>query len=502
MAASVDLNGLVLRSNGRKSSAPDFPLRAEYFIPAKMPLNVIFPRPNIEAQAHAAHRWAHSQMLHEIPIGVQGGAWPFKYELIYDETGLGNIGGFYGEENYGVLSFNSSTLNQSQEYAYTVRVTGQDGVYVDVSRTYTPDNTKFVFVQKGYAGTKVGTITQPLEDIPDWYKNSNTDATYANKIIVFRTGTYNATGNSAANPANIVLSTPYKTPSLIAFPNEVVEWDMTNAKIYDNSGIDDIFIAGIKFKNARNDVANAQYFWLANESNRCTWFRCKFTDMGYGIDGGDNNGPLFGGGTVNNKSYYYIVDCLFENINNNGTNGGFHDFYMTDHIVVERNTVRNCNSAYGFWLKTSRSFISVRGNICLEGNQGGMITLAMGSGTGGGAPHDIEICYNAISVPTAQDQDCLTICNDTDWQNQWYNIYLYRNLIFGGYCRVPGFAGLEPVHTDANIVATSNIGRWDTTKQTTAVSNYVSSVAASISNPDGTLKSGTGFATHGHRIYA
>lgn len=499
MAASVDLNGLVLRSNGRKSSAPDFPLRAGYFIPAKMPMSLIYPRPDGETPSHARHRNFHSQMTYEIPIGIQGGAWPFKYEILTAPTGA-TIGQYYGTTNYGVISWTPSGQTGSQ--SFSVRATDCDGDTFTVDWTSSLDDSAFVFVQDGYAGTKVGTITQPLEDIPDWYKDSNTDATYANKIIVFRTGTYNATGNSAANPANIVLSTPYKTPSIMAFPGESAVWDMTNAKIYDNSGIDDIFSAGIHFRYARNDVANAQYFWLAAESNRCTWFKCKFTDMDYGINGGDNTGPLFGGSTVNNKSYYYVVDCLFEDINNNGVNGGFHDFYMTDYIVTERNTVKNCNSAYGFWLKTSRSFISVRGNICLEGNQGGMITLAMGALTGGGAPHDIEICYNAISVPTAQDQDCLTICNDTDWENQWYNIYLYRNLIFGGYCRVPGFAGLEPVHTDANIVATSNIARWDTTRQTTTVSNYVSSVAASISNADGTLKSGTGFATHGYWVYS
>jgi len=491
---------LVEDVNGNYGSvAIPFPVPEVYRMPSSfMPLALVFPRPDAESQTHARHRWAHPNMQYRIPIGIQGGNWPFKYEIISAPSGAA-IGSYLVQNDYGVITWTPSASSGTE--TFTVRVTDNDGDTIDATWTVTIDATMFVFVQKGYAGNKVGTITQPLEDIPDWYKNSNTDATYANKIIVFRTGTYNATGNSAANPANIVLSTPYKTPSLIAFPGETVEWDMVNAKIYDNSGIDDIFVAGIKFKNARNDVQNAQYFWLANESNRCTWFECKFTDMSYGINGGDNTGPLFGGSTVNNKTYYYVVDCLFENITNNGVNGGFHDFYQTDYIITERNTVKNCNSAYGFWLKTSRSFISVRANICLEGNQGGMITLAMGALTGGGAPHDIEICYNAITVPTAQDQDCLTICNDTDWENQWYNIYLYRNNIMGGYCRVPGFSGLEPVHTDANIVGTSNIGRWDTTKQTTTISNFVTSVAASVANTDGTLKGYQGFGTHGYEVY-
>lgn len=505
MAVSTELIGFFRHSTGIKSSAPQWPMRASYYTAAKMPLNVIYPRPDAETPSHARHRWAHSGMEYQIPIGVQGGAWPFKYEIISAPTWL-SIGQYYGDNNYGVLYGTPTTTGT---YPITIRVTGADNInYVDVIFSIQSDisnptivDNKFVFVQAGYVGTKVGTISQPLATFTDWYKNSDTDATYHNKIIVWRAGSYIATGNEAANPTNVTLSGTYKTPSLIAFPDEVVVWDMVNAKIYDNSGIDDIFVSGIHFQNARNDVTNAHYFWLAGESNRCTWFGCKFTDMNYGTDGGDNTGPLFGGSTVNNKSRYYVVDCLFEDITNNAVNGGFHDFYQTDHILTERNLVRNCNSSYGFWLKTSRSFISIRGNICLEGNQGGMVTVAMGAATGGGAPHDIEVCYNAISVPTAQDQDCLTICNDTDWQNQWYHIYVYRNTIFGGYCRVPGFPGLEPVNTDANIVATSNLTRWDTTKQTSIVSNYVSSVAGSIANADGSLKSATGFATHGYEVY-
>lgn len=498
MAASVELTGFTQRSNGRYSSAPDAPLRAAYFIPAKMPMSLVYPRPDGETPAHARHRNFHSQMTYSIPVGIQGGAWPFEYEILSSPVGA-TIGQYYGTTNYGVISWTPAGQTGSQ--SFTVRVTDCDGNILDVTWTASLNDAQFVFVQDGYAGTKVGTITQPLEDIPDWYLNSHTDATYANKIIVFRGGTYNATGNNAANPTNIELSTPYKTPSLISFPNETAIWNMTNAKIYDNSGIDDLFVSGIVFDGYRTDVTDAHHFRFENNSNRGTWHRCQFKNIGAGTAGTDNANPIYFGDAVNQKSYFYLADCTFDAVNNSlGNNGGFVDIYRADHIVYERNIAKNCTTNYGFWVKTSRSFISVRGNIAIENNNGSMITLSMGVSTGG-TPHNIEINYNAIAVPSGQSSESLIIVNDTDHQGVYYNIFLYRNSVFGGTARVPGFEGLEPIETDANIIATNNTALWDLTEQTTTVSNYVTTVAAAIIDDQCELLGATGFATHGWRPY-
>jgi len=63
----------------------------------------------------------------------------------------------------------------------------------------TIDADKFVFIEDGYTGAKVGTIDQPLEDIADWYLGDRDDATYLNKIIVLRGGNYDLTGDSNNN---------------------------------------------------------------------------------------------------------------------------------------------------------------------------------------------------------------------------------------------------------------------------------------------------------------
>ena len=47
-----------------------------------MPPVIIYPRPHAETTVNAYCKNAYPGQRWEIPIVVQGGAWPFKYELI------------------------------------------------------------------------------------------------------------------------------------------------------------------------------------------------------------------------------------------------------------------------------------------------------------------------------------------------------------------------------------------------------------------------------------
>src|SRR5690606_1338391 len=51
------------------------------------PLHVIYPRPDDETQSYARHRHAYPGVRYEIPIGVQFGKWPYRYELIEGPEG-------------------------------------------------------------------------------------------------------------------------------------------------------------------------------------------------------------------------------------------------------------------------------------------------------------------------------------------------------------------------------------------------------------------------------
>ena len=198
-----------------------------------------------------------------------------------------------------------------------------------------------------------------------------------------------------------------------------------------------------------------------------------------------------------------MVGCTFDGVNNSaGHNGGYIDLYRHDNILYERNFAKNCTTNYGFWLKSSRSFISVRANVAVENVNGSQITIGMGGPlTTGGTPHDMELCWNAIAVPQAQSGDAMIVVNDSDHQGAYYNIFVHRNSVFGGTTTVPGFAGLEPIETNANIIVTNDLSRWNTANQETAVANYVTLPAGAVINNQCELLGAAGFGTHGWEYY-
>lgn len=475
--------------NKLDSKKNPFPLPLGYYIPAKMPMNVIFPRPDGETQSFARQKWAHTGFSYQIPIGVQGGAWPFKYEII---TGLGSIGQYYGQPNYGVYTVDNTLLSSGQTYSYTIRVTDQGGASVDISRSFTVDDTKFIFIQDGYVGTKVGTITQPLEDIPDWWGASVSNATYHNKIIVFRSGQYTTTLNPAENSGNMRLQASTKTNQVIAYPNETPVWDMSTCKILDdNTASNDLYFCGITFKNARNDVNNAHYFWIVGTTNRATWWNNKFIDMSYGIVGDDNTGPIFIATTASTKNYILIKHNTCENVINGTGNGTYFTLFRTSNVLIEENIARNCTTGTGVNAKGTIAFVTIRANMFYENVTG--IQLGLGYGAEAGtAPHDHEVCWNNARCPG----NVIQFSNSNVFAGQTYNTFVFRNTLQGasGTCQ---YVGIENFETDANILNFSSYTNWNESIQTSAVAN----IKTTAVDTTGELTSEIGFATHGWRPY-
>lgn len=499
---AISLSNLVVNPvTGFLDSWPAlFPLPAGYFIPAKMPLNLVHPRPNAETNTYARHRKYHSQMLYQIPIGFQGGAWPFKYEIVSAPFGA-TIGQLKGQPNYGVVNWQPNGATGPQ--TFTVKVTDQQLNEAVATWVTELDDAAFIFIQDGYAGTKVGTINQPLEDIVDWYKNSNTDGTYHNKIVVFRGGNYLATGNAASNPANMRMNIGYKTGMFIGFPGETPIIDMQHSKFEDVEGRTDIYISGITFRNARNDQSNAHFFVLGSYNDRATFWNTEFREMGYGTVGNDNTACIFSSSPgVGTKNHFMIKHCVFDQINNHidsGGNGGYFDIYRTNHGLIEENVAKNSYPTYGFWAKAATSFITVRGNIAVDNVRGAQFVIPLSIAESGVTPHDMEMCWNIGRVPST-DVILMFGQSSSSVPGQTYNTWCYRNTAIGGSMGIWDY-GLTPTYTDSNIFAANTTTNLIINNTGAVNPDIVVTYSSTIVDSNGKLTGPTGFGTHGGEVY-
>jgi len=470
---------LVLSTHAK---AIDFPLPKGNYESAKMPMHLVYPRPDTETQSHARHRWAHSSMKYEIPIGVQGGAWPFKYELIDAPLGA-TIGNLYGDSNYGVVSWQPPG---SGTFTFRVRITDQELNNVDASWQVTVNDSQFVFIQDGHTGPKNGTFQEPLEDVVDWYKNNRTDNTYLNKIVVFRRGDYTLVG-SPENNNNIVLTASAKTPSLIGFPGETPVINASQAKIMtDNGSLKDIFVAGIRWESSRQDVNNAHFFWAVGDVSRATWWNNYFYDHGPGLVGNDNTAAVFISSKKSLKNNILYKGNTHENFTNNTSNGAYLDIYYTSYLLIEENIAKNSNPSYGFWAKGTTAFVSIRANEAYDNVYGMQIVVGYGTESPE-LSHDHEVCWNRIRIPAGKTGTAILLwAVSRAYEGSTFNSYIYRNTFVNGSSWIR-FRGNEDYETSGNVVVSNNLNRWDTSIMTATSPNIVGSESAGITDQSGLL---------------
>jgi hypothetical protein len=476
---------LILVLSSFSASGISFPLPSENFVPAKMPMALVYPRPNNETQSHSRHRWAHPDMPYEVPIGVQGGAWPFKYEIISGPAGA-VIGQLYGDENYGVVSWLPTT--STGEESFTIKITDQELNSITATWSVTIDANQFIFIDDDSSGAKIGTIDQPLGSWADWYKGDASDNTYANKIIVFRGGNYSVVGDPAHN-GNVEINTGVKSPSIIGYPGELAILDCSTAKIFTRGGtnVKDIFIADIKWANGRQDVANAHFFWATNDVSRSTWWRNQFHNLLPGQVGTDNTSTVFVSDTGTHKNYFLYKHNTLTEIHNLGYNGSYVEAYGLSYWLVEENTARNSDSNAGFFGKQTVSFATTRANEAFDNIDGEQMGFGYNTPTGMGAPHDHEICWNRVRLPqNNQGTVGMMWAHNTVYDGKHYNSYIYRNTFVNGSSWIR-FKGAENYEVEGNVVVSNLLSRWNTSIMNTTIPNVTGKEGDGITDQKGLL---------------
>lgn len=379
-------------------------LAAGQFIPAKMalaPERVVLPRPDGETSTRAFHRNAHIGLPYELPIVVQGGSWPFVYELIDGPAGA-SLGRNYGDAGYGILRW---TPTANGAFSFTVRVHDQDGGSVQFSWSGVTSSTwaRFVDAANGSDSNGQGTLAAPWRSLGHAYSQVQDGG-----ALCLRAGQYQAPGE-ALNIAVSGGTGAGRVGSLIGWSGETATIDCStlasaNFAWYNSS---DTYIGNLSFIGGPSGQANPRYFVSLSVNHRCYQYRLSFDSptVGTAAGGGDdNNSCLFlgAGGAV--RSYVAQVFCTFRRLHE--TNNGFSaiDTYQTRYLVVADNVYdapAASTARHALWIKGwEQEDVSVRGNRWTQAWGGSLIEVSMSASAGAFSARRIEVCFNTLVART------------------------------------------------------------------------------------------------------
>jgi hypothetical protein len=375
-------------------------LPAGRFMAAKMPLTperVVLPRPDSETSTRAYHRNAHVGLPFELPIVVQGGSWPFVYELLDAPAGA-SLGRNHGDANYGILRW---TPSANGAFSFTVRVRDQDGGSVQFSWSGVVSSSwaRFVDAINGSDTTGNGSLSAPWRSLAYAYAQLQDGGG-----LCLRAGQY----QSPAEAMNIAVSGGSgagRIGSLFGWPGESARVDCSTHQSgelawYNSS---DTFIGQIAFVGGPSGQANPRFFASLNVNHRCYQYRLEFDSPTLGTTSGggdDNNSCLFLGAGGSVRNYVAQVFCTFRRLP--FTNNGFSaiDTYQTRYLVVADN-VFDAPAAetaqHAIWIKGwEQEDVTIRSNRWTQGWDGGLIELAMSAAAGSFTTRRLEVCYNTL----------------------------------------------------------------------------------------------------------
>ena len=375
-----------------------------HYVPAKMPMTLVHPRPENETSAWARHKKAHPGIEYRIPISVQGGAYPFHYEVIQGPPGM-SISGQYGLEDYGILTW--TPAEEGGPYRVKVRITDQELTEQLAEWDITATTDGFVFVDVNAATGGDGSIRSPLKRFSELDGGLTGSASHAGKVAYLRGGTH---FSADAPKKEFVLRSDISPMSLIGYPGENVVLDLsnTNFRTKDGSMAHDLFVADLTIRNsyvAADGQTNSRMFDMnGNTGHRFTLFNNNFENVyarGTGdyahLPSGSNQGIVHIG--TKSGSEYDQYWTLWGNSLANVQARGFGSLYGTQYGVLEANVMIEPVGGKGNMidLKLQNDAWSWRRNVAtVNGLDDDIFQTRHGAGAATPSPLRVEMCYNIL----------------------------------------------------------------------------------------------------------
>ncbi|RDV37603.1 hypothetical protein DV096_13955 [Bradymonadaceae bacterium TMQ3] len=400
------------------------------------PQHVIYPRPDSETEAYARHRHAYPGVLYEIPIGVQFGKWPYRYELLEGPAGARVVhetlewngdDAFIVPEGYGVVAWDVPHHAPAGPHTFRVRVYDQDhgragDSFVDVTWTTAVGTSNFIFLDPihGDDASADGSINAPFREIAALQDSGLA----GNKICYIRqTEPFDpddslfAGGYAPSPPRQFSFGLDSEPKAYVAFPGEVVHINTANQRAFAQSSTinHDVFfdriVTAYTNQNAR-DRDNVRVIMHWSKSHRSTFWRMGCMRAYGGNRKDDNHGFIWywnDGGSVDDATghtYLYSADCWMDRMNVDpgpdapfegvGANGPhLWETYTTNRTLAERHRITNSHIINnGFVIvKGSARDAEIRACVSVEGNRGNYHIRGLGADSNG-ETRRVALCYN------------------------------------------------------------------------------------------------------------
>ncbi len=442
MSITVDMRGILLPNSTSPIFASTYPngnrptgswnLASGHFESHLSPV-IVYPRPDGESSVYARHRNNYTGQNYRIPVVVEGGAWPFYYELTAAPSGMtiGTqldlvSGELVAGTNYGIITWSNTPAGT---YTVTVRVTDQNLVVNTVTFQLVVGTADWIFLDPSAGTNGSGTLASP-------YNTLAALSGLTTKKILFRAGTVDWEQKTVGLQSMPVTYLPYSGESVLM--------KQALSPIGCNGGNDFGFF-GMKFFIPSDRTAVSQFFRLDGGCDRVCFFDCEF-------DGGSfNNTETTGGEPKSNSSilmwqnthaglngagnsfYSIIKNCKFINVRDRDMFLG----YSMKNVVVEGNSMEGCTVGsnglgHGFYFKTNVEHATFRLNYSI-GTANTQKLIRIDAYAGDSIPMDYyDVSYNTFRYygSDASGDGTGAISNSHEYVEAGTHRYIFRNTLY------------------------------------------------------------------------
>lgn len=310
--------------------AVDWQLADGDYQPRVQDMRIVCPRPDSETgvtaadtTAKAAHALAMPGRPYRMPIGVAFGSWPFRYELVSGPSGM-RVGAQFGDADYGYVIWDTAVAGHhlvrlrvyDQEYQRGANPSG----YAEVVYTLNCDASLFVVLQPGMT-------------FADIHQDDEADATYKDKAVWIRGGTYAFSAPGGGNH----LWVNNKPKIWLKDPGEDHTIDFSAGQFAVGNLHQAWFDLGYCINSCQSLDDSHFIFFASYAQDRCGITIKRMSHVRRGVSGGDNPAgvTLFAAGTVRADFYVghtEITDNTAPLVDSYGCSGLIEEIYGHDNV--------------------------------------------------------------------------------------------------------------------------------------------------------------------------